>query len=90
MANANSDIGLAASRAISGMMEWGLYDLLSAAERRSMRLVCSELRHPVAALTETLRVYVDSDIVNDLTTAEAVALFHSSKPAAKRLTVCMR
>lgn len=69
-------------------MEWGLYDLLGPEECRSMRLVCSDMKHAVDALTDILVLRLNRiSLTNPATTAEAMGIFHSNRLAATELQV---
>lgn len=74
---------------LSSVLRWGVYDLLKAAERRCTRLTCREMRQAVDVLPDTLVLHVDSASCSDAATAEAMAAFHSSRPAPTQLVVHM-
>lgn len=73
------------------MMEWGLDCKLSGDERRSMRLVCRELRQAIDAQVHgTLVLHLVNDTCSNTATATAIAQFHRSRPSAKQLHVYIK
>lgn len=79
-----------ASIVLRGMLDWGLNDLLTTLERRSLRAVCRELRYSMKGLLDTLVVYVDNAALyprNKVARAIEMAVYHRKHREAHQLHV---